>query len=91
MMVLAPAMGRNRAHDLLHHAIAEAAAEQSDLTQILLRDAGVRAAVTRQALDDALDPERYTGRSAQMARDMAGMARDAALELQKRGDRWGGA
>ena len=84
MMVLAPAIGRNRAHDLLHHAIAEASAGQGELTQILLRNAEVRAVVTRQALDDALDPERYTGRSAQMARDMAGLARTAARELQQR-------
>jgi 3-carboxy-cis,cis-muconate cycloisomerase len=84
MMLLAPAMGRNHAHDLLHHAIAEASAGQGDLTQILLRNAEVRAVVPREALDDALDPERYTGRSAQMAREMAVTARAAARELQQR-------
>jgi 3-carboxy-cis,cis-muconate cycloisomerase len=85
MMLLAPVMGRNRAHDLLHHAITEASAQQSGLAEILIRDAEVRAAVSEQALEEALDPGRYTGRSADMAREMAGMARLAAHELQQRG------
>lgn len=84
MMVLAPTLGRNRAHDLLHHAIAEATAKGKTLLEILLDDAGVRATVSSPALEQALDPARYTGRSAVMAREMAATARHAARELQQR-------
>lgn len=84
MMVLAPAIGRNRAHDLLHHAIDAAAGGNKTLTNILLEDAEVRAAVGREALEAALDPARYTGRSALMAREMAVAARVAAEELRQR-------
>ncbi|RPJ48337.1 MAG: adenylosuccinate lyase family protein [Betaproteobacteria bacterium] len=85
MMVLAPTLGRNPAHDLLHHAIAEAATDGKTLAEILLRDADVRAAVSSPALAEALDPARYTGRSSIMAREMAATARQAAHELQQRG------
>ncbi|MGA0034011.1 MAG: class-II fumarase/aspartase family protein, partial [Burkholderiales bacterium] len=84
MMVLAPAIGRNRAHDLLHHAIDAAADDSKPLADILLEDAEVRTAVSREALEAALDPARYTGRSAVMAREMAAVARVAAEELRQR-------
>ncbi|MGE0557439.1 MAG: lyase family protein [Burkholderiales bacterium] len=84
MMVLAPAIGRNHAHTLLHDAIEAAADGTRSLVDILLDDAGVRAAVSREVLEAALDPARYTGRSALMAREMAAAARDAADELRQR-------
>jgi 3-carboxy-cis,cis-muconate cycloisomerase len=84
MMVLAPAIGRSHAHDLLHHAIAESATSGIALTELLLKDEQVRSAVAEPALRAALDPANYTGHSATMARDMAAAARIAADALRRR-------
>lgn len=78
MMVLAPAIGRTRAHDLLHHAVAEALREGSDLVQLLLGDQAVRDSIGEPALRAALDPACYTGHSQEMAREQAACARQAA-------------
>jgi 3-carboxy-cis,cis-muconate cycloisomerase len=83
MMVLAPAIGRSHAHDVLHHAVAEAAASGIGLTELLLKDEQVRSAVSEPALRAALDPANYTGRSAAMAREMAAAARSAANALRQ--------
>lgn len=85
MMVLAPAIGRNRAHDLLHHAIAHAAARPGGLVDELWQHEEIREAVSRQALEQALDPSHYTGRSAEMARELAATARSAAREIRQAG------
>lgn len=84
MMVLAPALGRTRAHDLLHQAVAERPDSGASLVEVLLGHPEVRAAVDEQMLRESLDPALYTGRSAIMAREMAGMARAAARDLQQR-------
>lgn len=84
MMALAPVLGRTRAHDLLHHAVAELSDAAPSLADALLADPEIRGAVGEKALREALDPALYTGRSAIMAREMAGMARAAAHELQQR-------
>jgi 3-carboxy-cis,cis-muconate cycloisomerase len=83
MMVLAPAIGRNHAHDVLHHAVAEAAATGAALTELLLKDEQVRSAVGEPALRAALDPANYTGRSAAMAKEMAAAARIAADTMRQ--------
>jgi 3-carboxy-cis,cis-muconate cycloisomerase len=84
MMVLAPVLGRARAHDLLHHAVAELPDSGASLVEVLLGHPEIRAAVDEQVLRDSLDPALYTGRSAMMAMEMAGMARAAARDLQRR-------
>lgn len=84
MMVLAPAIGRSHAHDLLHHAIAECATSGVALTELLLKDEQVRKAVAEPALRAALDPANYTGHSAAMAREMSAAARTAAYALHRR-------
>lgn len=84
MMVLAPALGRNRAHDLLHHAIAEHPEAGPRLADVLLQDNDIREAVSETELREALDPARYTGHSVEMAREMARQAGVAARELQQR-------
>jgi 3-carboxy-cis,cis-muconate cycloisomerase len=84
MMVLAPALGRNRAHDLLHHAVEGLPDSRASLADLLLADPEIRGAVGEKTLREALDPALYTGSSAIMARQMAGRARIAALELQQR-------
>ncbi len=82
MMVLAPALGRSRAHDILHHAIAELPPRGASLADALLAHAEIRDAVSEPALREALDPSRYTGRSPVMAREMATKARQAAHALR---------
>jgi 3-carboxy-cis,cis-muconate cycloisomerase len=84
MMVLAPALGRNRAHDLLHQAVEELPDSRASLADLLLADPEIRGAVGEKTLREALDPALYTGSSAIMARQMAGRARIASLELQQR-------
>jgi 3-carboxy-cis,cis-muconate cycloisomerase len=79
MMLLAPALGRGPAHDLVHHALAQAGT--APLLDRLLADERVRQAVDEPALRAALDPAGYTGRSAAMAREMAAAARAAAARL----------
>ena len=81
MMVLAPAIGRTQAYDLVKHAIAEAARRGAPLADLLLEDATVAGAVDDATLRAALDPAAYTGCSAEMARSMAGSARSAAARL----------
>lgn len=81
MMVLAPALGRGLAHDLVHHAVLEAAAGGASLADRLLADERVRGAIGEAQLRGALDPAAYTGRSATMAREMAVAARQAAARL----------
>jgi 3-carboxy-cis,cis-muconate cycloisomerase len=82
MMVLAPVIGRNRAHDLLHHAIDHAVAQPGSLVDELWQHDEIRGAISRQTLEEALDPRHYTGRSAEMAREMAICARLAAREIR---------
>jgi 3-carboxy-cis,cis-muconate cycloisomerase len=84
MMVLAPAIGRSHAHDVLHHAVTEAAISGVALPELLLQDEQVRSAVDEPALRAALDPANYTGHSAAMAKEMAAAARVAANALRQR-------
>ena len=81
MMLLAPALGRGPAHDLVHHAVVEAAACGGSIVDQLLADERVRNAVDAVALRAALDPAGYTGRSAARAREMATVARATAARL----------
>ena len=78
MMLLAPAIGRVTAHDLVHGAVAEAVQTGAKLSEILLRDPGIRGAVTREAVIAALDPASYTGLSAEISHQMAATARERA-------------
>ena len=78
MMALAPVMGREPAHHAVHEAAREAMASGTPLSDILLRDPAVRAALPADKLRRSLDPTRYTGQSAPLARECAVRARDAA-------------
>jgi len=81
MMVLAPVIGRTRAHDLLHHAVAEALRDGRDLAELLLADPAIRDGISEEALRAALDPASYTGRSEAMAREQAALARSAVAQI----------
>jgi 3-carboxy-cis,cis-muconate cycloisomerase len=82
MMVLAPALGRTRAHDLLHHAVAVTHRDGGDLVEMLLAEVDVRNSVGERALRAAFDPANYTGRSQAMAREQAAAARQAVAKLR---------
>ena len=85
MMALAPALGRTQAYETVKQAIADSSRRQAPLTDVLMEVDAVRGAIDAAALRDALDPAAYTGRSAQMAREMATEARTAAQRLSSRG------
>jgi 3-carboxy-cis,cis-muconate cycloisomerase len=84
MMALAPALGRTQAYACVKHAIQESGRPQAELADTLLADPQVRSAIDEPSLRRALDPASYTGRSAEMSREMADAARLAAKELRSR-------
>ncbi|MCQ8782397.1 lyase family protein [Mangrovibrevibacter kandeliae] len=73
MMALAPTIGRTRAHDLVHHAVAEAVADGRPLANTILASPDV-AGVPAATIHASLDPAGYVGLSAGLAREMAGRA-----------------
>ena len=84
MMALAPALGRSRAYEVVKRALAEAARSQTELVDLLLADEAVSGVVEPEFVRAALDPAAYTGRSAEMAHEMAREARAAAVALTTR-------
>ncbi len=81
MMQLGGAIGRQHAHDVVHDAAQAAFVEGRSFAALLGADARVTAHLDRAAIDALLDPTRYTGLCAEMARDAAGRAREAAAAL----------
>ncbi len=61
MMGLAPALGRGEAHHVVNQACDTALAERIPLADALLRDAGVAAALSRDAIERLTDPANYLG------------------------------
>jgi 3-carboxy-cis,cis-muconate cycloisomerase len=84
MMALAPVLGRVQAYATVKQAIADSSSGQASLADVLMAADGVRGAIDAATLRDALDPAAYTGRSAQMAREMAIEARASARRLASR-------
>ncbi len=84
MMTLAPEIGRTRAHDLVHHAVADAKKRSTSLAKALLTDGVLPEAISASNIHEALDPTRYTGLSKELARQMAATAREAAQALNAR-------
>ena len=78
MMALAPMIGRSRAHDLLHHAVIDAAQRGMPLAEAILADPSLPEGIPESLIRDSLDPARYTGLSTALARQMAAAARQAA-------------
>ncbi len=74
MMVLGPVIGRTRAHDILHHAIADAGDDRA-LSDKLLSPGVLPAGVEPAQVRAALDPAAYVGQSVEMALEMADVAR----------------
>jgi 3-carboxy-cis,cis-muconate cycloisomerase len=61
MMGLAPALGRQTAHDIVYDACRKAIADKSHLKDALLTDPRIAAALTPGDLDGLLDPLNYLG------------------------------
>ncbi len=83
MMLLAPIIGRQEAHDVVHHAVGQAADTGDSLCTVLLREEAICKAVSSTQLKKAFDPANYTGHCVSMAHDAALRARKASIRLQK--------
>lgn len=74
MMVLADKIGRTLAHDLVHHAVADAVEGKGQLADLLLQVPEIGAAIDRAALEAALAPASYLGDSVAISRKAAELA-----------------
>lgn len=84
MMKLAERIGRQRAHDVLHHAIAEATAKGESIRSHLHADAEIAAVFDAPTIDSLLAPEAYMGRSRDIAIEAATRGRQSAARLRDR-------
>ncbi len=84
MMALAPRIGRTRAHDVVHHAVSEAARDGGDLADILMGHDEIAAHFDRTALEQALDPANYLGESATIARHSVSLAATVSHNMRNR-------
>jgi adenylosuccinate lyase len=76
MMALADSLGRQHAHDVVHHAAGVAASTGRDFADVLAQDPDVTSRLTQAQVQALLDPATHTGRSAQIARQTAARTRD---------------
>lgn len=81
MMQLGTAIGRQHAHDVVHDAAQAAFEKGRSFAELLAADARVTAHLDRSAIDALLDPTRYTGLCAEMARQAASRAREVVAAL----------
>jgi 3-carboxy-cis,cis-muconate cycloisomerase len=84
MMVLAPRIGRTRAHDVVHHTVADATASNRPLVDLLLDLPEIADQISRDALERALNPANYLGESATIARQSSALAAELSTELRRR-------
>jgi 3-carboxy-cis,cis-muconate cycloisomerase len=81
MLKLGEAIGRQHAHDVVYDAAQEAFVAEKPFGELLAADPRVNAHLDKAALAALLDPVAYTGLCAEMAREGAARAREAAREL----------
>jgi 3-carboxy-cis,cis-muconate cycloisomerase len=84
MMELATMIGRQQAHEVVHHAAQRVATSQPRIAfaEALSDDPAVTAHLTRSQITRLLDPTRYTGLSADLARQTSRRAATAAARHQ---------
>jgi 3-carboxy-cis,cis-muconate cycloisomerase len=75
MMGLAPAIGRQEAHDIVYDACADAIRERTPLIDALLKNTAIVEALGEARLRELTDPARYVGAAPEMARAAASKAR----------------
>jgi 3-carboxy-cis,cis-muconate cycloisomerase len=81
MLKLGAAIGRQHAHDVVYDAAQEAFVAGKPFGELLAADPRVNAHLDKAAIAALLDPVACTGLCAEMAREAAGRAREAAREL----------
>ncbi|MGI9475274.1 MAG: class-II fumarase/aspartase family protein [Hyphomicrobiaceae bacterium] len=81
MMELGKALGRQEAHDVVYDAIEEVLAGKVSFTDALAKAPKLAAELPPDAIAAMLDPAGYTGLCADMAREQAAAARQAAARL----------
>lgn len=81
MLDLGAAIGRQHAHDVVYDAAQEAFVQGKSFGELLAADSRVSAHMTAEQIRLLLDPTTYTGLCADMAREGAARAREAAGEL----------
>ena len=84
MMKLAPAIGRQRAHDVVHAALQSALKLGSDVATVLSNDAEVARALNRTELKDALAPSNYVGLSEKLTARAVSEAKRTVHDLSER-------
>lgn len=86
MMALAGSLGRQHAHDVVHHAAGVAASTGRSFADVLARDPAVTSRLTPAQVKTLLDPGTHTGQSAEIARQTAARTRSV---INARGRRSG--
>ena len=78
MMALAPALGRQRAHDVVYRAAMAAVESGCSLEDVLLRDPDVMPHLSRDRLQALLDPSNYLGLSREFVDRVLARLRNSA-------------
>ena len=78
MLELGRVIGRQRAHDVIYDAAQAAATSDTTFRELLAADPRVTDTLAADQVDELLDPARYTGLSAKLAKDGARHAREIA-------------
>jgi len=81
MLDLGKTIGRQHAHDVVYDAAMAAAVEHKSFADLLAADPRVTAHLDARQIAALLDPTAYTGLCAEMARESAIRARQAAAEI----------
>ncbi len=81
MMTLAPVLGRQKAHDLLHHAAEVSVSGEKTLAEILKSDPAVSANISHEKLDEALDPANYLGDSIKITEETIARVKEVLPKL----------
>ena len=82
MLELGTTIGRQRAHDVVYDAAQAAATGDRSFRELLAESEELRERFSEQQIDTLLDPARYTGQCAFMAREQAALGRSLAAELR---------
>ena len=80
MMTLAGHIGRNRAHDIVHHVLES---HPTDIVSALANDPDIAAHFGRNEVEQLLDPVHHTGESVRIARQAAALACATANRLRE--------
>lgn len=84
MMQLAAIIGRQKAHDVIHHVIADAVANGRPVRAALHAEPSIAGAFDVATIDRFLTPENYMGRSAEIAREASDLGLETARVIRTR-------